>query len=70
MSAAGQGDLVARARAFVLAHGDALQCACVAAHFDPGARGAVCALLGAIDDAASGATAIAVLDSIGLRRGI
>lgn len=69
MSAAGQGDLVARARAFVLAHGDALQCACVTALFDPGARGAVCAQLGAIDDAASGATAIAVLDRVGLRRG-
>jgi hypothetical protein len=69
MSAAGRSDLVARARSFVLAHGDALQRARAAALSDPGARGAVCALLGAIEDAASAATAIAVLDAIGVRRG-
>jgi hypothetical protein len=69
MSADGQGDLVARARRFVLAHGDALQRARGAALFDPSERNAVCALLGAIDDAQSAANAIAVLDAIGLRRG-
>jgi hypothetical protein len=43
MSAAGGSDLVARARAFVLANGDALQRARAAALFDAGARDAVCA---------------------------
>ena len=69
MSADGGSDLVARARAFVLAHGDALQRARATALFDAGARDAVCELLGAIEDAASAATAIAVLDAIGVRRG-
>ena len=69
MSAAGQGDLVARARSFALAHGDALQRARVTALFDPSERSTVCALLGAIDAAESAATALEVLDAIGLRRG-
>lgn len=69
MSADGGSDLVARARAFVLAHGDALQRARATALFDASARDTVCKLLGAIEDAASAATAIAVLDAIGVRRG-
>jgi hypothetical protein len=69
MSAAGQGDLVARAREFVLAQGDALQRARATALFDPSERSTVCALLGAIDAAESAATALEVLDAIGLRRG-
>jgi hypothetical protein len=69
MSAAPGSDLIVRARAFVLANGDVLQQARADALFDAGARGAVCALLGAIEDAAGAATAIAVLDAIGVRRG-
>jgi hypothetical protein len=69
MSAGGQGDLVAQARGFVLAAGDALQRARALALFDPNERRTVCALLGAIDDAASAATAMATLDAIGVRRG-
>jgi hypothetical protein len=69
MSAAGQGDLVARARGFVLAEGDALQRARVVALFDPSQRSTVCALLGVIDDVEGAATALAVLDAIGVRRG-
>jgi hypothetical protein len=37
--------------------------------FDPNERRTVCALLGAVDDAESAATAIAKLDAIGVRRG-
>jgi len=69
MSAAGEGDAVARARAFVLAQGDALQRARANALFAADERNTVCALLGAIADAKSAATAIAVLDAIGVRRG-
>ncbi|MBS1105871.1 MAG: hypothetical protein H6Q91_1373 [Deltaproteobacteria bacterium] len=69
MSAAGESDLVARARAFVLGQGDALQRARATALFDPSARETVCKLLGAIEDPARAATAIAVLDAIGVRRG-
>ncbi len=69
MSAAGESDLVARARAFVLAHGDALQRARGTALFDASSRKTVCKLLGAIEDPARAATAIAVLDAIGVRRG-
>ncbi len=69
MSAAGQGDLVARARDFVLAHGGALERARALALFDPRERHTVFALLGAIDDVDGAATAIATLDAIGVRRG-
>lgn len=69
MSAAGKGDVVARARAFVLAQGDALQRARANALFAADERNTVCSLLGAIADARSAAAAIAVLDAIGVRRG-
>jgi len=69
MSAAGAGDAVARARAFVLVQGDALQRARANALFAADERNTVCSLLGAIADAKSAATAIAVLDAIGVRRG-
>lgn len=69
MSAAGKGDVVARARAFVLAQGDALQRARANALFAAEERNTVCSLLGAIADARSAAAAIAVLDAIGVRRG-
>jgi hypothetical protein len=69
MSAAGEGDAVARARAFVRAQGDALQRARANALFAADERNTVCSLLGTIADAKSAATAIAVLDAIGVRRG-
>ena len=69
MSAGGQGDLVTRARGFVLAQGDALQRSRALALFDSSEHRAVCALLGAIDAAEGAATALDVLDAIGVRRG-
>lgn len=69
MSAAGQGGVAQRARDFVLAHGDALQCARAGAFFDAASREAVCAQLVPFDDARGAASTLAMLDALGVRRG-
>jgi hypothetical protein len=69
MNEAGQGGVARRARDFVLAHGDALQCARAAAFFDTASRDTVRERVAHFDDARSAAAALAVLDAIGVRRG-
>jgi hypothetical protein len=69
MTVAGQGGVALRARDFVLAHGDALQRARAAAFFDAASREAVRAQLAPFEDARGAASALAVLDALGVRRG-